>query len=145
MLALATPYLIEPRSPLFVFCDPLSGEVTAADIGEHLPQSGVRLLGNHFRSSGIVPIFRSVAHRIAHEVESAAIHEVDDQFEFVHAFEICDLRLIPGFYQRFKPCFYQRADAAAEDGLFSKQVGFGFFGKGRFNDTRTRAADALGV
>ena len=41
MLALATPYLIEPRSPLFVFCDPLPGEVTAADIGEHLGGFGV--------------------------------------------------------------------------------------------------------
>ena len=45
----------------------------------------------------------------------------------MHALEISRLRLVTGFHQRFESSGDQGGDAAAEDGLFTEQVGFGFF------------------
>ena len=63
----------------------------------------------------------------------------------MHALEVGDLGLVAGLDERLESGLDQRADAAAEDGLFAEQVGFGLLGEGGFDDARARDADALRV
>ena len=63
----------------------------------------------------------------------------------MHALEIGDFGLITCRHERIKPGFDEFADAAAQDGLFAKEIGFGFFGEGGFENAGARAAQALSV
>ena len=82
---------------------------------------------------------------VAHVVEAALVEQVDDQLQLVHAFEVGHLGLVAGFDERFEAGFHEGAGAAAEDGLFAEEVGFGFFGDGGVDDAAAGAADAFGV
>ena len=72
-------------------------------------------------------------------------YQVNDQLEFVQAFEIGHFRGIARFDQRFEPGLDQRGRAAAEDRLLAEQVGFAFFAEIGFDDAAATAADAAGV
>ena len=82
---------------------------------------------------------------MAHVGETAAIHQVDDEFELVKHLEVGEFGLIAGLNERFKACFDQGAGSSAEDSLFAEEVGFGFFGEGGFEHARASAANAFGV
>ena len=56
-----------------------------------------------------------------------------------------DFRLVARVYQRVEGRFDEVADAAAENRLLAKQVGFRLFGKRRLDDAGPRAANRLGV
>ena len=86
-----------------------------------------------------------VADRVAHVVQAAAVHQVDDELQLVQALEVGDLRLIAGLDQRLEPGLDERADAAAQDGLLAEQIGFGFFGERRFEDPGAGAAERARV
>ena len=95
--------------------------------------------------SGVVALLGGIADGVAHVAQAAAVDQVNDELEFVHAFEVGDLGLVAGFGERFESGFDQFADAAAEYGLFAEEIGFGFFGKRGFEDAGARAAESLGV
>ena len=90
-------------------------------------------------------MFGGVADGIAHVAEAAAINQINDQLQLVHAFEISDFGLIAGIDQRFEAGLDQFADAAAEDCLFAKKIGLGFFGESGFKNAGASAAEAFGV
>ena len=82
---------------------------------------------------------------MAHVLEAAAVHEVDDELELVEDFEVGDLGLVAGFDEGLEAGLDERGGAAAEDGLLAEEVGLGLFGEGGFEDAGAGAADALGV
>ena len=82
---------------------------------------------------------------VAHVLEAAAIHQVDDELEFVEDFEVGELGLVACFDEGLEACFDECAGAAAEDSLFAEEVGFGLFGEGGLEDAGAGAADAFGV
>ena len=63
----------------------------------------------------------------------------------MQALEISHLGRITGLDEHFKSSLNERAGAAAENGLFTEQIGFGFFLEVRFNDPGARAAAAAGA
>src|SRR5260370_16722182 len=90
----------EPRcqkvgSAFFVLLDPFFGEAAVADFRKNLAHFLAGLLGNDPWARGVVSLFSGVADRIAHVAETAAIDQVDDQLQFVQAFKVCDLWLLP--------------------------------------------------
>ena len=93
----------------------------------------------------VVAVLGGVADRVAHVVEAAAVHEIDDQLQLVQALEVGDLRLIAGLDQRLEAGLDQRADAAAQDRLLAEEIGLGLLGERRLEDAGARGADALGV
>ena len=101
--------------------------------------------GDDSRSAGVVAKLCRVRDTVAHVVQSTLVKQIDDQFQFVHAFEVGHFRLIAGFDQGFETCFDQLAHAAAQDDLFAEKIGLGFFGDCRFDDTTAGSADAFGV
>ena len=101
--------------------------------------------GDDPRAAGVVAVFGRVADAVAHVVEAALVEEVDDELELVHAFEVGHLGLVAGFDEGFEACFDEGRGAAAENGLFAEEVGFGFFGDRGVDDAAAGAADALGV
>jgi len=104
-----------------------------------------RLLGDDARAGCVVAVFGGITDGVAHVAEAAAVDEVDDEFQFVQAFEIGDFRLIAGFSECFESGFDQGADTAAEHGLFAEKVGFGFFGERGFENSGAGAANATRV
>ena len=54
------------------------------------------LLGDDARAGGVVAALGRVADRVAHVVQAAAVHQVDDQLQLVQALEVRDLGLIAG-------------------------------------------------
>ena len=80
-----------------------------------------------------------------HLLEPALIEQIDDQLQFVEAFEIGDLGLVTGLDQRLEAGVDQFRRAAAQHGLLAEQVGFGFLGKGGLDRAGAGAADALRI
>ena len=93
----------------------------------------------------VVAVLGGVADAEAHEVEPAAVHEVDDELELVHRLEVRELRLVAGLDERLEGGLDQRRDAAAQERLLAEQVGLGLLLERRLEDARARGAEAAGV
>ena len=64
-------------------------------------------------------------------VESALIHQVDDQLELVQALEVGALGLITGFHQGLEGHLHRGMTPPAEDNLLAEEVCLGLLGEGR--------------
>src|SRR3712207_8966756 len=51
---------------------------------------------DHLWAGGVVAVLGGIADRVAHVLQPTFVDEIDDQLELVQAFEVGDLRLIPG-------------------------------------------------
>src|SRR5215471_4873381 len=89
--------LVKPRAALLVFRDPLLGEASILNLFQELLHRLAGLVGNDAWTRSVVSVLCGVAYGIAHVAETAAIHQVNDELELVHAFEIGELGLVPGF------------------------------------------------
>ena len=94
------------------------------------------------RAADVVAVLGGVADAEAHEVEAAAVHQVDDELELMHRLEVGELGLVAGLDERLEGRLDERRDAAAEERLLAEQVGLGLLGEGRLEDARTRGAEA---
>jgi len=87
-------------------------------------------------------VLGGVADGVAHVVEAALVHEVDDELELVQALEVGDLGLVAGVDERLESGFHEFAGAAAKDGLLAEEIGFRLLGERGFE--HARAGDAQG-
>ena len=115
------------------------------DFLEDLLHLGASLFVDDPRAARVVAELGRVRDAVAHVVEAALVHQVDDQLELVQAFEVGALGLISGLDQGLEPHLDQGADAAAEDDLLAEEVGLGLLGEGRLEDAAAGAADPLGI
>ena len=104
-------------------------------------RSGVTMRG----PADVVAPLGGVGDGVAHVLEAAAVHEVDDELELVEDLEVGELGLVAGLDEGLEARLDEGGGAAAEDGLLAEEVGFGLFGEGGFEDSGAGAADALGV
>ncbi len=72
------------------------------------------------------------------------VHQIDDELQFVKAFEVGHLGGIARFDQRFESRLNKRRGSAAKDGLFAEEIGFCFFFEGGLDDATASSANALG-
>ena len=133
------------RAACFVFRYPFFGKTAVANFRENLFHFVARFLCDDARAGAVIALFGGVADGIAHVAEAAAVNEIDDELEFVHALEVGDFGLIACGDERFKAGFDQFADAAAEDGLLAEEIGFGFFGESGFEDAGACTAESFGI
>ena len=131
--------------PVSFFGDELLGEGAVLDVVEELLHGLLDLGGDDARAGDVVAPLGGVGDGVAHVLEAAAVHEVDDELELVEDFEVGELGLVAGFDEGFEACLDEGGGAAAEDGLLAEEVGFGLFGEGGLEDAGAGAADALGV
>ena len=82
----------------------------------------------------VVAPLGGVGDGVAHVCEAAAVHEVDDELEFVEDLEVGEFGLVAGLDQGFEACLDQGGGSAAEDGLLAEEVGFGLLGEGGGED-----------
>src|SRR5579859_6404545 len=94
LLALASGE--EIRTTGFIFRNPLLGKAAVADFGENLAHFFACFLRDDALASGVVAVFGGVAYGIAHVAEAAAVDEIDDELEFVHALEVSHFGLVTG-------------------------------------------------
>ena len=93
----------------------------------------------------VVAPLGGVGDGVAHVLEAAAVHEVDDELELVEDLEVGELGLVAGLGEGLEACLDEGGGAAAEDGLLAEEVGLGLFGEGGLEDSGAGAADAFGV
>ena len=92
-----------------VLRDPVAREAAALDVRE---TSFIDLLDALVMTRGprhVVAVLGGVADAEAHEVEPAAVHEVDDELELVHRLEVGELGLVAGLDERLEAAL-TRAD-----------------------------------
>src|ERR1700751_177955 len=106
---------IEFGPACFIFRDPLSREFSILDFLEHPAHGAPRFFCDDLRAASVVAVLRCVANGIAHVTQTTAIHQVDDEFQFMETFEISDFRLIAGFYERLESGFPPSADASGKN------------------------------
>src|SRR5258708_15618352 len=145
MMLLALAGCQEVGAALFIFFDPRLGETAVANLREDLAHLVPRLLGDDARPGGVITLFGGVADGIAHVAEAAAVNQVHDELELVHAFEIGDLWLVACFRKRFEARLDQFTDATAEHSLLAEKIGFCLFGKRGFKNAGARAAESFGI
>ena len=97
------------------------------------------------RAAHVVAVLGGVADAEAHEVEAAAVHQVDDELELVHRLEVRELGLVAGLDERLEGHLDQRRRAAAQDGLLAEQVGLGLLLERRLEDAGAGVAERPGV
>ena len=136
---------VELRPAGLVLGHPALRVLAALDLVEHPLHLLLRLLGHDARARRVVAVLGGVAHRVAHVVEPAAVHQVDDQLQLVHALEVRDLRLVAGLHQRLEAGLDERRRAAAEHGLLAEEIGLGLLGEAGLDHARAGAADSLRV
>ncbi len=128
-----------------VLLDPAVGPDALADVGEDAAHRLADVVVDDARPGGVVAELGGVGDRVAHVLQAALVHQVDDQLHLVQALEVGHLGLVAGLDQRLEAGGDQRADAAAEDRLLAEEVGLGLLGEGRLDDAGAGAAERLAV
>ena len=135
--------LAEPLELLaarLVLVDPALGERARLDVGEDVLHRGLGALGDP-RPGDVVAELGGVGHREAHEVEAAAVHQVDDELELVHRLEVRELGLVAGLDERLERRLDERRHAAAQQRLLAEQVGLGLLRERRLEDAGAGRAE----
>ena len=142
-------FLLADAGELFaaglVLVDELFGEGAVLDLGEELLHGLLGLIGDDAWAGFVVAPLGGVGDGVAHVLEAAAVHEVDDELELVEDLEVGEFGLVAGFYEGLEARFDEGGGSAAENGLLAEEVGFGLFGEGGLEDSGAGTADALGV
>ena len=128
-----------------VLHDPLASELAGLDLLEDLAHLLAGLLVDDPGTAGVVAELGGVGDAVAHVIEAALIHQVDDQLQLVQALEIGALGLVAGLDQGLEAHLDQGAHAAAEDDLLAEEIGLGLLGEGSLEDAAAGATDPLGV
>ena len=97
------------------------------------------------RARHVVAVLGGVADAEAHEVEPAAVQQVDDELQLVHRLEVGELGLVAGLDERLERHLHERGRAAAQDRLLAEQVGLGLLRERRLEDARAGAAEGPGI
>ena len=109
MVTSCVAHRLEVRHAVLVLRNPLLGELAALDLREQLPHRLLGLGGDDARAGRVVAPLGGVADRVAHVVQAAAVHQVDDQLQLVQALEVGDLGLVAGLDERLEAGLHQRA------------------------------------
>ena len=128
-----------------VLGDPAVGEAAVLDLRQDLPHRGADVVVDDARAGHVVAVLGRVADAEAHEVEAAAVQQVDDQLQLVQRLEVGQLGLVAGLDERLEGHLDERRDAAAQHRLLAEEVRLGLLGEGRLEDAGARGADAVGV
>ena len=104
-----------------VLGDPAGGERAVLDLGEDLLHGGPDVVVDDPRPGDVVAVLGRVADAEAHEVEAAAVHEVDDELQLVHRLEVGELGLVAGLHERLEGHLDEGRRAAAQDACSPKR------------------------
>src|SRR5436190_106211 len=121
--------------------DPAGRERAVLDLAEDLAHRPPDLVVDDPRPGDVVTVLGGVGNAEAHEVEPAAVHQVDDELELMHRLEIRELGLVAGLDQRLERHLHEGRRAATQHGLLPEQVGLRLLGERRLEDTRPGRAD----
>jgi len=135
----------EIRAAFFIFLDPGFCETAIADLGKNFAHLFASLLGDDARSGGIVALFGGIADGVTHVAEAAAVDQVNDEFQFMHTFEIGDLGLVAGFCKSVESGLDQFTHTATKHACSPKRSVSVSSVKSCFQNACARAAESLGI
>ena len=123
-----------PAPPDSLLGDPAVRERAVLDVGQDVLHRRLDALVDDPRARDVVAVLGGVADAEAHEVQAAAVHQVDDQLELVHRLEVGELGLVAGLDERLE----RRLDSAEmpphRTRLLAEQVGLGLLLERRLED-----------
>ena len=121
------------------------GEGTVLNVVQNSLHGSLDFWSDDTWTGHVVTVFCGVRAGPALLSDSTFNHEVNDELEFVQNLEVCDLGLVSGFCQGFKTGLNQVRNTTAQYGLFTEQVGFGFFCERGLDSTCAQTTNGLGV
>src|SRR5690606_9941753 len=121
------------------------GVFTGLDVLQALTHGSAGLVGDDARAGHVLTILRVVGDGVVHVGNAAFVDQIDDQLQFVQTLEVSHFRCITCFNQRVEASLDEFDGTAAQNGLFTEEVGFGFFAEGGFDDAGTTATNGAGV
>src|SRR3954454_20189765 len=136
--------LLHARAAGLDVADELLGERARADLLEDPAHLLAHVGVDDARPAREVAVLGRVGDGVAHALEAALVHQVDDQLELVEALEVRDLGLVARRDERLEAGLDERGGAAAEHGLLTEEVGDRLFLERRLKHAGATAADAGG-
>ncbi len=127
------------------FQDELLGVFTRLDVVQGLLHRLAALLVDHLGTGDILAVFRVVGDGVIHVGDATLVHQVDDELEFVQAFEVGHLGRIACLHQGLETGFHQLDAAAAQHRLLAKEIGLGLVLEGGLDDPRPAATNGGGI
>ena len=102
MLAANTTQRLQFCGARLIFQDEFPGEIPGLDLSENPLHLLLGLFGDDTRTAGEVAVLGGVGDGITHVGDTAFVHQIDDELEFMQALEIGHLRRIPCLDQRLE-------------------------------------------
>ena len=107
--------------------DEVLGILTRLNARQHLAHGVLGVLGDDLRTRDVLAILGIVRNRIIHIADTAFVHQVDDQLQFMQTFEVSHLRRITRLDQHLVAFFHQLDTATTQHALLAEKIGLGFF------------------
>ena len=117
-------------------------EGTVLNVLQDLLHGLLGFFGDQLRTGDVVAVFRSVGDGVTHACKTTLVDQVYDQLHLVNAFEVSVSRVITSFAQSFETSLHQGTNAAAQNSLFTEQVGFCFGTECGFQNAGSCTADS---
>ena len=127
----------------FHFSNKFAREVSGADFLQHRFHPVSRSSTDDFRPNRQLAPFGGIGDQFAHTRDSRFVNKIDDEFEFVEAFEVGKLRWIAGGNECIETSPNECGCSSAQDRLFTEKVGLRLLTKSCFDHARARATNAL--
>src|SRR5579875_1076915 len=144
MSARFLPEFRKLRLPRGMLGDPFLRERPALDIGQDLLHLRPHVLVDDPRAARVVAVLRRIADRVAHPLDPALVHQIDDQLELVQALEVRHLGSVARFDEGLEAGGDERARPAAEDGLFTEEIGLRLLAEAGLENPGLSPADRRG-
>jgi hypothetical protein len=111
------------------------------DVLQDLLHGLLGLFGDQLRTGDVVAVFSCVGDGVTHTCETALVDQVYDQLHLVDALEVSVSRVIASLAQCLETSLHQSADTAAQNSLFTEQVGLSLGAECGFQNAGSCAAD----
>ena len=118
------------------------GKGTVLNVGQNLLHRLFGVLGDDLGTGDVVAVLSGVGDGITHACKAGLIDQVNDQLHLVNALKISVSGVVACLAEGLKACLHQRANAAAQNSLLTKEVGLGLGSEGGLENACTCTADA---
>jgi len=107
VISLGLTSRLELWQPRLIFGDPLLCELSILDVRKQGLHRLAGFVGDDLLARHVVAVLGRIADLISHVVQPAAIHQIDDQLEFMETLEVRNFRLIARFDEGFETGLHQ--------------------------------------
>src|SRR5439155_786648 len=114
---------------------------SGADLSQYRRHLFADVLIHNFWSNGEIAPLCGIGNQVAHTCDSCFVDHIDNEFQFVQAFEVGQFRRVTSANQSLERGSNKRSCSAAQYCLLPEKIGLRFFPKSCFDDAGPGASD----